>query len=130
MTPRALRRIWFLGLWLLLPWPLVLIGDGLVPAVRFAVLAAAAGVIALAEGAAGPVGAIVGLFVAYALATALACWLLAWVVARMLARLPAAYAAAITWTLLGVALVVALFLAPYRTPFGRAATGGLLQVLS
>jgi hypothetical protein len=130
MTPAAIRRTWFLGLWLLLPWPLALIGDGFVPAVRYAILAAASSSIAVVEGAAGPVGAIVALLTGYAVVTTLACWGIAWGIGRGLALLPAAQAAAVTWVCLGLGLAVALFAEPYRTPFGRAVSGGLLQVLS
>jgi len=130
MTPVRLRRIWFVGLWLLLPWPFALLGDGLVPAVRYAILAIAGASIAIVEGAAGPVGMIVALFAGLAIATALACWGIAWVVGKGLDRLPATQAAAITWVCLALGLAVALFGEPYRTPFGRAVTGGLLQVLS
>lgn len=130
MTPRMLRRIWFLGLWLLLPWPLSVIGHAFVPAVRYAILACAGSSVALTEGAAGPVGMIVALFVGVAILTTLACWVIAWSIAKLLARLPVTYASTITWACLGFGLFVALFFEPYRTPFGRALTGGLLQVLS
>ena len=130
MKPRMLRRAWFLGLWLLLPWPLSVIGDAFVPSVRYALLACAASSVALAEGAAGPVALIVALFVGIAILTTSACWVIAWAIAKLLARLPAAQASTITWACLGFGLIVALFFEPYRTPFGRALTGGLLQVLS
>jgi hypothetical protein len=130
MKPRVLRRIWFLGLWMLLPWPLSVIGSAFVPAVRYAILACASSSIALTEGAASPVGSIVALFVGVTLLTTLACWVIAWVIAKLLARLPLGYASAITWACLGFGLFVALLFEPYRTPFGRALTGGLLQVLS
>jgi len=130
MKHRTLRRLWFLGLWLLLPWPLSIIGDAFVPSARYALLAAAAASFALVEGAAGPVASIVALFVGVAAFTTLACWVIAWLMARLLVRLPMAQASAITWASLGTGLFVALFFEPYRTPFGRALTGGLLRVLS
>jgi len=130
MKPRALRRVWFLGLWLLRPWPLTVVGDAFVPSVRYALLACAGSAVAFTEGAAGPVGLIVALFVGVALVTALACWIIAWAIARGLARIPVALATKLTWGCLGLGLLVALVFEPYRTPFGRALTGGLLQVLS
>lgn len=129
MEFRALRLAWFFGLWLLLPWPLPVIGDAFVPAVRYALLACAGSSVALSEGAAGPVGSIVALFVGMALLTALACWVLAWAISKASARLPVRLANAMTWACLGTGLFVALFCEPYRTPFGRSMTGGLLQVL-
>jgi len=130
MEHRTLRRVWFVGLWLLLPWPLTVVGDAFVPSARYALLAGASSSIALTEGAAGPVALIVALLVGVAGLTALGCWVIAWGIGRLLVRLPIAHAAALTWVCLGLGLFVALFFEPYRTPFGRALTGGLLQALS
>jgi hypothetical protein len=130
MEHRTLRRVWFVGLWLLLPWPMTVVGPAFVPSVRYALLACAGSSVALTEGAAGPVGLIVALFVGVASLTTLGCWLIAWAIGRLLVRLPVAQATALTWACLGLGLFVALYFEPYRTPFGRALTGGLLQVLS
>lgn len=130
MTTRGLRRLWFLGLWLMLPWPLVVFSDGFVPAVRYAILATATTLLAVTEGAGGPVGMIMGLFVGYAVATTLCCWVLAWGISRMLARLPAATGRNVSLAVLGAGLIVSLLFEPYTTPFGRGLHGGLLQVLS
>jgi hypothetical protein len=130
LNSRTLRRIWFLGLWLLLPWPIFVFGDAFVPAVRYALLGAVTLAIAVAEGAAGPVGLILVLFTLMTAGTTLACWLLAWVTAKLLGNLPAPAQRAITFGALAFALVCALLFEPYRTSFGRALTGGLLEVLS
>ena len=42
MTETNQRRLLFLGLWLTLPWPMVVFGEAFVPAVRYVLLAAAA----------------------------------------------------------------------------------------
>jgi hypothetical protein len=121
--------VWFAGLWLLLPWPMPIVGNAFVPAVRYAILATAATAVALKEGAAGPVGGIVGLFIGMTLAATLGCWLLAWVVARALGSLPPLLQQRITWLFLVAGVMIALTLSPYRTYFGPAQTGGLLAVL-
>jgi len=122
--------LWFLGFWLLLPWPLVLLSDALVPAVRYLLLGCVAASVALTEGAGGPVSMVVAFFIGYGLLTTLLCWIMAWAVARSLVRWLPHHARTITWVCLVVGLLVALLFEPYRTSFGRAATGGLLQVLS
>jgi hypothetical protein len=130
MSERGTRRLWFFGLWLLLPWPLLIFADGFVPAVRYVLLASAATAIAVFEGSSGPVALIVTLFVGMGLVTTVGCWLIAFVVAKLLARLTERTSMILTLSLLGTGLVIALFFAPYRTPFGRALRGGLLEVLS
>ena len=129
-SKRVNRRLWFFGLWLLLPWPFVLFGEAFVPAVRFVILAGAASAVALTEGAAGPVGMIIGLFVGYAIGTTLLCWLFAWLISLALAPLPETTARRLTLACLVAGLVFALLFDPYTTPFGRASRGGLLEVLS
>jgi hypothetical protein len=130
MSERGLRRLWFLGLWLLMPWPLFIFADAFVPAVRYVLLGAAAAAIALFEGSSGPVGLIVTLFVGMGVATTGACWVLAFVAGRLLVRLPGRTSMALTGLVMGPSLLIALVFEPYRTPFGRALKGGLLQVLS
>lgn len=130
MHLQRLRRLWFFGLWLLLPWPLLVLQDAWVPAVRYVLLGLAAALVAITEGAAGPVGLIVLLFLGWGALTSLLTWLLAWLIAKLLDQLPAKFAIALTACILGSGLAWALLLEPYRTPFGRALRGGLLQVLS
>jgi len=130
MEFRTLRRVWFAGIWFLVPWPMLIMQDAFVPASRYAVLAGAATAIATMEGAAGPVAQLVGLFVGWAVGTSLLCWLLAWSLATVAARLPHRTARFLTLAILGTGLFYALVFEPYRTPFGRALRGGLLQVLS
>lgn len=114
----------------MLPWPMFVFSDAVVPAVRYGLLAAVAFAMAVTQGAAGPVALIVLLFTLTAVGTTAACWLLAWGVAKLLGRLPAGARWAITFLSLAVALWSVLVFEPYRTSFGRALTGGLLDVLS
>lgn len=130
MRSRALRRVWWVGIWLLFPWPLLIYSEAWVPAVRYLILAAVAGSVAVMEGAAGPVGQLVLLFAIWGIGTSLLAWLIAWLIAKLLALLPDRVAIALTIGILGIGLCWAIFFEPYRTPFGRAIRGGLLQVLS
>jgi hypothetical protein len=130
MSVRAIRRLWLLGAWLMLPWPMVIFGDIWVPAVRYTVLAGVACSVALAEGAAGPVLALVLLFSAWATVTTLGCWLFAWAVSKLMSLLPADVAGVVTLAILLMGLVAALALTPYETRFGTARMGGLLDILS
>jgi hypothetical protein len=130
MQPRTLRRLWFVGFWLLVPWPLSIFGDAFVPAVRYLILGVVAAAVAVTEGASGPVGGLVFLFLAMALLTTLACWLAAWLVSKLLIHSSAFAQRAVTFGGLGAALIFCLVCEPYATPFGRALTGGLLDVLS
>jgi hypothetical protein len=114
----------------MLPWPLVAFADAFVPAARYILLGSVATLVALTEGASGPVGLVVSLLMGWGLVTTLACWLLAWIIGRGLAGLPLAVQRATTWGGLGSLLVAGLAFEPYVTPFGRALRGGLLAVLS
>ena len=130
MNTAWIRRIWFGGLWLLFPWPLLIFSDSFVPAVRYLILGVVAATVAVTEGASGPVGQLVLLFLGMAALTTSGCWLLAWLISRLLAPLPVGVQRAITLGCLGAALVGSLLFEPYRTSLGRALTGGLLDVLS
>ena len=130
MSRKALRRLWFAGLWLLLPWPMLVLGDALVPAARYLILGVTAAAVAITEGAAGPVGPLVGLFLGMGVMTTLGCWLIAWGVARALDPLPPHLQRTITWVCLVGGLLIALSLDPYRTSFGREPNGDLMDVLS
>ena len=130
MSRRGLRWIWFLGLFLLAPWPLSAIGDAYVPAVRYLMLASAGLAVAFAEGAQGPVPLIIGLMVVAALGYTALCVALAGLIVRALERLGQIPALGITLLALCVALAVALIGTPYLTPFGHAPRGGLLEIFS
>ncbi len=130
MTRRGLCWTWFIGLWLLLPWPMIVFTEQWVPAVRYAILASVASAVALMEGAAGPVGPLVGLFLGWSLGTALGCWGIAVLASRLLARLPSRLSAWLTLALIVLAVASALALEPYHMHFGRAPQGGLLEFLS
>ena len=130
MQPRTLRRLWFVGFWLLMPWPLYIFGDAFVPAVRYLILGVVAATVAVAEGASGPVGGLVFLFLGMGLITTLACWAAAWLTSKLLIHFSVFTQRTVTLGGLGSALLFCLVFEPYATPFGRALTGGLLEVLS
>lgn len=130
MSIRRARWIWFLGLWLLLPWPMWLLADGWAPGVRYTILTAAAASVMFVEGGSGVVQMVVVFFALHALATTLGCAGLAWCAASLLARAPARWVAPVTLGALAVGLIASLLLPLYRTPFGRAPVGGLLEILS
>ncbi|MCP4036951.1 MAG: hypothetical protein GY944_27190 [bacterium] len=127
---RRLRRLCFVGIFFLVPWPLWVLQDAFVPAARYVLLGGVAATVALFEGAAGPVRQIVLLFLGWGALTSALSWGLAWAFARLAGALPDRTALLTTYSLLTAGLVWALFFEPYRTPFGRAVRGGLLQVLS
>jgi len=127
---RTLRWIWFAALFLLAPWPLSGMGDAFVPAVRYAMLAAAGPAVAAAEGAQGPAPLIIGLMCVSALGYTALCFAIASLVARGLERIGRGPSALVTILVLAVALAVAVVGQPYLTPFGHAPRGGLLEILS
>lgn len=130
MSRRGLRWVWFLGLFVLAPWPLSAIGDAYVPAIRYAMLATAGIAVAAAEGAQGPVPLIIGLMTVAAVGYTALCLALAGLIVRALERLGRIPALGVTLLALCVALAVALVGTPYLTPFGHAPRGGLLEILS
>jgi len=130
LNPRSLRRAWFVGLWLLWPWPMFAFSDAVVPAVRYLVLAGVSLTMAVTQGSSGPVVLIVVLFVVMSAGTTLGCWLLAWCIERLLRNLPPSAQRGITLAALAAASIWALAFTPYHTSFGRAASGGLLDLLS
>jgi hypothetical protein len=130
MDARHLRWLWFVGIWLLFPWPLFILQEAWVPAVRYLLLGLVAATVAIVEGAAGPVGLLVTLFLGWGIGTSLCSWLLAWAITKLLGQLSSRVAVSLSLVALGTALIWAITFEPYRTPFGRALRGGLLQVLS
>ncbi len=130
MTEANQRRLLFLGLWLTLPWPMLVFGDAFVPAVRYVLLAAAAAAVGLREGVAGSGPLLIGLFVAWALGTTLATWIVAWLVGRLLVWLGPRWRVACLLGILVGSLALSLLCTPYSTPFGRTPRGGLVEILS
>lgn len=129
MSVRAARRLLFLLFAVTLPLPMLGPFDALVPALRYLVLLSAAGALALAEGAAGPVPALLALFAVNALSYLVLAWLLAWLGARALARLSPGARRACVFAAWAVLLCVGIALELYRTPFGRAPTANLFGAL-
>jgi hypothetical protein len=127
---RTIRRIWFAGLWFLMPWPMFILADALIPAVRYAILAGIVATVGIVESGSGPVLSIFVLFSGMAALTTLACWLLAWIIGRLLSGFTLPTQRTITWACLAAAILISLWFDPYQTPFGRASDGGLLDILS
>ncbi len=130
MHQRRLRRLWFLALLFLFPWPLPLLHDAFVPAIRYWILGSVAATVGVLEGAAGPVGQIVALLLGWALITTAICWLMAFLLARLGRLVPDRTALLASYSAITGLLAWALIFEPYYTPFGHAVRGGLLQVLS
>jgi len=130
MSVRATRWVWFLGVWLMAPWPMLLLADAWVPSVRYWLLTLVALAVAVVEGAAGPVPFIVLFFALHALATTAAAFGIGWAVARALAPFSPGTRRLATLLALVLALAAALGLDAYRTPFGTAPYSNLTGVLS
>jgi hypothetical protein len=130
VSVRTARWLLFLAFALTLPLPMLGPFAALVPAVRYAILFSAAAAVAVAEGAAGPVPAVLTLLGLHALAGLLGCGLAAWLAGVLLARLsPRARRGLVLgagFALLAAASAFEL----YRTPFGRAPRASLWGVLS
>jgi hypothetical protein len=130
MNVKMLRRLLFLTFWFMLPWPMIVFNEAFVPAARYALLASAAAAVAMTEGTAGTVPALVELLVGWTVVTTLASWCIAWLVSRWLGSFAPRWRVAFLLGLLLIGLTVGLTATPYATPFGRAERGGLLEVLS
>jgi hypothetical protein len=129
LSVRTARWLGFVGLFLLLPCPM-LVFDAVVPAVRYVILAAAALLVLLAEGGAGPVPAIVLLFGLHAVFYTAIAWILSWAATHLVSRVAPRALAPLTWMALAAGFTIALVFEPNRTPFGLRATSGLLDILS
>ena len=130
MSPRATRWLLFGVLALALPFPMLGPFAAVVPPVRYAILLGAAGAVAVAEGAAGPVPQILGLLALNLAASLAAAWILAWAAAIALGALrpPALRSRVILAAALAVLALASIF-PIYATVFGRAPRAGLLGVL-
>jgi len=129
LSIRTARWLCFIGLFLLLPWPM-LVFDAFVPAVRYVILAGAALAVLLVEGGAGPVPGIVLLFCLHAVVYTAVAWILSWAATRLVSQASPRALAPLTWIALAAGFTIALVLEPDRTSFGHRATGGLLDILS
>lgn len=129
MSPRATRWLLFGALVVALPLPLLGPFGGTVPPLRSAILFGATALVALTEGAAGPVLGILGLFaVNVALGLALAGGL-AWGATRLLAGLGDGARGAVVLGAVAVLLVAASSFEIYETSFGRFPRVSLLGIL-
>jgi hypothetical protein len=127
---RTSRWLLFLALASTVPVPMWGQFGAFVPAVRYAILFAAAAAVAWAEGAAGPVPWILLLFGLHALAAAGLAGLAAWIGGRALAPLAPRTRGWAVGSACAALLLLALSVELYRTPFGRAPVSNLLGILS
>lgn len=129
MSPRAMRRLFWLAALAALPVPIVGLGSGRVPPLHHLELGALALAFTLLERAQGVGPLLSALFLGQALAWALALWLAAALAARLLSGLPplTRTRAALFLVVLGFALALAQPI--YRTPYSaHAARSTLLGV--
>jgi hypothetical protein len=130
MSLRTTRWLWFLGVWLMLPWPMLLFANAWVPAVRYLLLTLVSLTVGVFEGAAGPVPMIILLFALHATVYTAAAWGMAWGASRALGGVAPGARGWLTLGALATALALSLAFDVYRTPFGTAPVGNLLRVLS
>ncbi len=130
MTRRTARRVGFLGLFALAPLPMLFLEGALVPAARYALLAALSAAVVVSEGASSAGTGIALIFAAHALGYGLLCWGAAALLARALCALPRPLGSVWLWGLLALGIALVLRFDVYRTPFGRAPWGNLLDALS
>ena len=129
MSEKAARRTLFVAGLLLVPFPVLLLGPGLVPPARHLLLGLVGYTLAVAEGA-SPVGLTISTaFVLQALAYGLVVWLGAWVLARGLAQLAPHTRLRLTLLTVMVAAGLAFSQPVYHTPFSaKTAHSNLLEL--
>ena len=129
MSERALRRtLWLAGI-LLIPFPILVLGPGLVPPARHLMLGGIGVLFALMEKAGGVVWALASTFLLQGLAWSLLVWLGAFALARLLVRLPARERLRAAVLLITAGAALALFQPIYHTPFSAStAHSSLLEV--
>jgi hypothetical protein len=126
VTERAARRWLWLGLFAVLPLPLLGLQSGVAPAARSLELGAVCVAVMVVESARGVAPVLAAIFLAQALLYGLALWLAARLAARALrAASPRARGAAVVAILIAGALV-ASSTAVYRTPFRAAGSRATL----
>ena len=130
MSARAIRFLLFGSLVLALPFPMLGPFEALVPPARYALLLGAASLVALAEGAAGPVPLILGLLALNLGSSLAAAWVLAWVGSRALGLLhPPGLRLGLAVATVVVLLAATATVPVYETAFGRAPKATLLGAL-
>lgn len=131
MSRRVATWVLFGVFVLTVPLPMPLVGPGLVPVVRFAMLGALAAAVQVGVRAGGQAPALIAVFWVPAAVYGLALWLAAWALARGLARRGPRTLTAGTLLLAVLCLAAAAALPLYRTPFAaegaRASLAGVLR---
>ena len=129
MTLRTSRRLLWLASLLAFPVPYLMLGPGLEPPARFAMLAGITLAVALVENAQGAVPQLLFVFLAQALLAAALLWISAHLVARALGALGERGRSRATWCLLALGLALACAFPIYETPYAaHAPRASLLRV--
>jgi hypothetical protein len=105
---------------LLIPFPILILGPGLVPPARHLMLGAIALLFAVVEKGGGVVLALGGGFLLQGALWAGVVWLGAFALAKLLERLPARERLRVAVLLITVGAALALFLPVYHTPFSAS----------
>lgn len=128
MSASTSRWILWLALVLALPLPMWWLGDGIVPAGRFLLLAAVCAAVRIVEGGGGVVTTVGAVLLAHALVYIALEWVAAHLISRGLARVAPRASAALTLGVVALLIVLATSQDLYRTPFGRSARSDLLAI--
>lgn len=129
MSERALRRLLSIAGFFVVPFPIVALGPGRVPAAHQLEL----GLLSLAFGALESAqGVTLTLAAAFLIPTAtyaVVLWSGAWLLARVLAKLPPFPRTRLALLLIGIGVAIGIAEPVYRTPFSaRSAHSNLLDV--
>ena len=131
MSARTARILLFVLIFTVVPLPMVFLGEGWVPGVRYLLFSGVVSAVMAVGGGAGPVPAILLVFTLHAVVAAALSFLIAHVLAfGVLRRLPPRAAGAVTLAAIVIGLGVALAFDLYQTPFGRAPRSNLIGILS
>jgi hypothetical protein len=130
LSVRATRRVVLVALLLLVPAPMLVVTAARMPPVAYGLYAAVCSAVALTEGSAGPIPALILMFGLHFVVYGLLAWLAAFVVARALARVTPRLRAMIVVVAVAAAAAIALGRDVYLTPFARTRTSNLIEALT
>ncbi len=129
MRASACRDLLWLSLILVVPLPIHLAGDALVPVARMLLLAGVCLAMIAVEGAGSVAALLAAGFLVFAGLYASVLWVACHLLTRATAGVRDTARTAATLGFAALALAAAIATEPYITPFGTAARGNLLQVL-
>ena len=131
MTQRRARWVLFLGIVLLVPWPMHVMEPVFAPTAHYLLLAGAVAAVVGVEGGGGPVPLLLAMFAGYALFYLALSWVVAWAVTRLvLARSSPTTRGRLVLGVLCIGLIVAVVTRGYQTPFSRLPRANLFEALS